>query len=85
MKKLIILMVVLMLTAGLVGCKCDWCRKGALFSHGSPQAPVYEPCPQISAYPPTDACAPAYDPCAPGSYTAPPGILPGPGSATPGQ
>ena len=83
MRKLLIITVVVALTAGTVGCQCDWFRRGSLFSSATPVAAeemtLCDPCL------PVDPCNPC-DPCAPGTYGVTPSpVLPGPGPLNPVQ
>jgi len=83
MKRLLVLTVVVMLTAGTLGCQCDWFRRGALFHTATPDVTICDPCPPCDPCNPCDPGIPC-DPCAPGSYTTSPSmILPGPGAVTP--
>jgi hypothetical protein len=73
MKKLLILTAVVMLTAGSVGCRWGWFRRGALFPPVAPGVTVYEPCP------PADACGPCDVPALGAYTTGPSNVLPEPG------
>jgi len=97
MKKLLVLTAVVMLTAGTVGCQCDWFRRGALFptTMVAPEV-ICDPCCPVDSCDPCGSAVPC-DPCAPGTYSTPPAtystppgtystppatVLPGPGPVT---
>ena len=61
MKRLLVLMVLGVLTAGAVGCRsCDWLWRGSAVQRGEPAVPMMGCCPEVC-----DPCATTVAPCTP--------------------